>query len=87
MMRMARKELGLATNETIMIGDTMSTDILGADAMGFTTVLTLSGVTKKEDLADFGYAPDFVISSVADLLDDELISQVLQKERDKVLFD
>jgi organic hydroperoxide reductase OsmC/OhrA len=42
MMRMARKVLGLATAETIMIGDTMRTDILGAGSMGFTTVLTLS---------------------------------------------
>src|SRR5436190_15937880 len=29
MMRAARKELGLATDETTMIGDTMETDILG----------------------------------------------------------
>lgn len=84
MMRMARKELGLATNETIMIGDTMSTDILGADAMGFTTVLTLSGVTKNEDLANFGYAPDFVVDSVADLLQEDLFTQILQKERDQL---
>src|SRR5215218_2700359 len=72
MMRMARKTLGLATDETIMIGDTMSTDILGANAMGFTTVLTLSGVTKEEDLDQFGYAPDFIVSSVKDLLEETL---------------
>jgi NagD protein len=29
MMRIARKELGIAASETIMIGDTMQTDILG----------------------------------------------------------
>src|SRR5215203_3600447 len=64
MMRMARKALGLATAETIMIGDTMGTDILGAGSMGFTTVLTLSGVTKQEDLNQFGYAPDFTVQSI-----------------------
>jgi hypothetical protein len=37
MMRMARKELGLATGETIMIGDTMETDILGGVQMGYRT--------------------------------------------------
>ena len=34
MMRAARKELGLATDETIMIGDTMETDILGGVQLG-----------------------------------------------------
>lgn len=86
MMRMARKVLDLATSETIMIGDTMSTDILGADAMGFTTVLTLSGVTKREDLDNFGYAPDFVIDSVADLLQEDLFGRVLQNVRDRAVY-
>lgn len=80
MMRMARKVLNLATDETIMIGDTMSTDILGAGSMGFTTVLTLSGVTKMEDLDKFGYTPDFIIKSVKDLLNKELFTRVLEKD-------
>jgi NagD protein len=79
MMRMARKALNLATDQTIMIGDTMSTDILGATSMGFTTVLTLSGVTQKEDLAQYGYAPDFIVTSLKDLLQEELFYRVLQK--------
>ncbi|WP_114783329.1 HAD-IIA family hydrolase [Botryobacter ruber] len=82
MMRMARKALGLTTDETIMIGDTMSTDILGGGSMGFTTVLTLSGVTKEEDLVQFAYAPDFTIRSVADLLDDELFDSILKKQNE-----
>lgn len=77
MMRMARKALQLTTDETVMIGDTMGTDILGAGSMGFTTVLTLSGVTQEEDLAHFGYSPDFIIRSVKDLLDEELFLQVM----------
>lgn len=81
MMRMARKALDLATDETIMIGDTMGTDILGGGAMGFTTVLTLSGVTRESDLARFAYSPDFVIPSVADLLRNELFGQVLERQQ------
>jgi NagD protein len=80
MMRMARKMLGLSTDETIMIGDTMGTDILGAGSMGFTTVLTLSGVTKEGDLEQFGYSPDFIIHSVRDLLDDGLFNRVLAQQ-------
>lgn len=77
MMRMARKALQLTTDETVMIGDTMGTDILGAGSMGFTTVLTLSGVTHESDLAHFGYSPDFIIKSVKDLLDEELFMKVM----------
>jgi len=86
MMRMARKILGLSTDETIMIGDTMGTDILGAGSMGFTTVLTLSGVTQESDLQQFGYAPDFIIHSVQDLLDDSLFAQVLAKEHGQYAY-
>lgn len=84
-MRMARKILQLSTDETIMIGDTMSTDILGAGSMGFTTVLTLSGVTQESDLSQFGYAPDFIIRSVKDLLNEELFARVLDKQHEPVL--
>jgi NagD protein len=66
MMRMARKELGLATSETIMIGDTMETDILGGVQMGYRTVLVLSGGTKRSDLDRYAYRPDIVVESVAD---------------------
>lgn len=77
MMRMARKVLGLTTDETVMIGDTMGTDILGAGSMGFTTILTLSGVTHEDDLAHFGYAPDFIVRSIKDLLNEQLFMKVM----------
>ena len=48
MMRAARKELGLNTDQTVMIGDTMETDILGGVQLGFKTVLVLSGGTQRE---------------------------------------
>ena len=69
MMRAARKELGLATSETIMIGDTMETDILGGVQMGYRTILVLSGTTQKDDLPRYAYAPDRVLQSIADLAD------------------
>jgi NagD protein len=69
MLRAARKELGLATGETTVIGDTMETDILGGVQMGYRTVLVLSGGTRAEDLARYAYRPDIVVDSVADLVD------------------
>jgi 5'-nucleotidase len=67
MMRAARKELGLATDETTMIGDTMETDILGGVQLGFHTVLVLTGGTKSEDLPRFAYRPELVVEGLGEL--------------------
>ena len=69
MMRAARKELGLTTDQTTMIGDTMETDILGGVQLGFRTVLVLSGGTRREDLDRYAYRPDLVVSSLAEFAD------------------
>jgi len=66
MMRAARKELGLATDETTMIGDTMETDILGGVQLGYHTVLVLSGGTRLEDLPRYAYRPETVVESLAE---------------------
>jgi NagD protein len=67
MLRAARKELGLTTDQTVVIGDTMDTDILGGVQLGFKTVLVLSGGTRREDLTRYAYRPDKVVDSIADL--------------------
>lgn len=78
MMRTARKEIDIATSETIMIGDTMETDILGGVQMGYRTILVLTGSTKREDLAKYAYQPDMIVESIADLCDPErLLHSVL----------
>jgi NagD protein len=66
MMRAARKELGLSTDETVMIGDTMETDILGGVQLGFHTVLVLSGGTRREDLSKYAYRPEMVAESLGE---------------------
>ncbi len=72
MMRVARKKIGLASEETTIIGDTMTTDIMGGKQVGYRTILTLSGVTKREHLKKFAYSPDLVVESLADLNLDDL---------------
>jgi NagD protein len=67
MMRAARKELGLSTDETVMIGDTMETDILGGVQLGFHTVLVLSGGTRREDVERYAYRPETIVASLAEL--------------------
>jgi NagD protein len=82
MMRQARKELGMATSETIMVGDTMETDILGGVQMGYRTILVLSGGTRREDLARYAYQPDLVIESVAEFEEHTgLLHQILPTMR------
>jgi NagD protein len=78
MMRQARKELGMATSETIMIGDTMETDILGGVQMGYRTILVLTGGSSREDLSRYAYQPDLVIDSVGELTEESgLLHQIL----------
>src|SRR5262249_50642220 len=67
MLRGARKELGLTTDQAVVIGDTMETDILGGTQLGFRTVLVLSGGTGRDDLERFAYRPDKVVESIADV--------------------
>lgn len=69
MMRAARKDLGLTTDETSMIGDTMETDILGGVQLGFHTILVLSGGTKLEDLPRYAYRPELIVKSLAEMAD------------------
>ncbi len=75
MMRAARKELNLATADTTMIGDTMETDILGGVQMGYRTILVLSGGTNLEDISAYGFRPDQIVVSIADLCSPAMLAQ------------
>jgi NagD protein len=75
MLRAARKELGLTTDQTVVIGDTMDTDILGGVQLGFKTVLVLSGGTAREDLVRYAYRPDKVVASIAELSHSQLAKE------------
>lgn len=67
MMRAARKALNLQTAETVIIGDTMETDILGGAQMGYYTVLVLTGASRRENLDHYAFRPDLIVDSVASL--------------------
>lgn len=67
MMRSARKFIGLETAHTTVIGDTMETDIKGGVQMGYKTILTLSGISKKDELNNYAFKPDLIIDNVGKL--------------------
>jgi NagD protein len=59
---------GIKLDQTVVIGDTMETDIRGAIEAGLQAYLVLSGSTRIEDVADYVYQPTRVLGSVADLV-------------------
>lgn len=75
MFLMARNRLGLHTADTIMIGDTMETDIRGAVELGLQACLVLTGSTTREMLADYPYSPTCVLDSIKDLVDKPVKSE------------
>ncbi|MBS0203893.1 MAG: HAD family hydrolase [Planctomycetes bacterium] len=75
MLRAALSDLGLTTDKTIIIGDTMETDILGGVQLGTHTVLVLSGGTRREDLRRYTYCPDKIVASIDDLRHDLLVRE------------
>ena len=75
MLRGARKELGLSTEETIVIGDTMETDVLGGVQLGFKTILVLSGNMSEEQLPNYAFRPDKIVESLGNLSHAQLVRE------------
>ncbi len=67
-MRHALKKLGCMREETVIIGDRMDTDIIAGIESEIDTILVLSGVTKREDLALFPYRPGYLFDGVGNIL-------------------
>ncbi len=67
MMRTALNHLGVHSENTVMIGDRMDTDIIAGVQSGMDTILVLSGVTHQDDLSDYPYQPTRIVNSVADI--------------------
>lgn len=68
MMRSALNSLGEHSENTIMVGDRMDTDVIAGMEAGMETVLVLSGVTQREDVEKYPYRPTRILNSVAELL-------------------
>ena len=71
MMRTALNHLNVHSENTIMVGDRMDTDIVAGVTSGMETILVLSGVTKEEDIQKFPYLPTHIKKSVADIKPEE----------------
>ncbi len=67
MMRSALRQLGAHSENAVMIGDRMDTDIAAGIESGLETILVLSGVTSEEDVERYPYRPDRILKSVAQI--------------------
>lgn len=67
MMRSALRYLGVHSENTIMVGDRMDTDVVAGVMSGLSTILVLSGVSKREDVLRYPYRPTQILNSVADI--------------------
>ena len=67
MMRTGLRMLGVHSNEAVMVGDRMDTDIIAGIETGLDTVLVLSGVTSREEVASFPYCPHYILNGVGEI--------------------
>jgi ribonucleotide monophosphatase NagD (HAD superfamily) len=64
------QRLGAEPNWSILIGDNIESDILGAKALGMRSILTLTGVARRNDLTKLPaeLQPDLVVEDLTELL-------------------
>ncbi len=67
MMRTALRTLNAHSEDSVMIGDRMDTDMVAGIESGLRTILVLTGVTSREQVERFPYRPTWVRESIADI--------------------
>jgi len=68
MMRDGLKRLGCKSDESVIIGDRMDTDIIAGIESDIDTVLVLSGVTNMDNINNFPYSPKYILNGVGDIV-------------------
>jgi 4-nitrophenyl phosphatase len=68
MYQQAMLRLGAAPAHTVAIGDRLETDILGAVRAGIRSLLVLTGIAARADLAGLDYSPTWVMNGLPDVV-------------------
>ena len=67
MMRTALRTLNAHSENSVMIGDRLDTDIIAGTESGLRTILVLTGVTTREEVERYPYRPTWVRESIAEV--------------------
>jgi NagD protein len=65
MLRSALNKIEAHSENTVMVGDRMDTDIVAGIEAGLDTILVLSGSTREQDIVRFPWRPGRVLDSIA----------------------
>jgi 4-nitrophenyl phosphatase len=68
-LEMALERLGAEPDESVMIGDRLDTDIVAGVRAGMLTVLVLTGVSTREEIASSPVLPDLVFTDLPAVLE------------------
>ena len=68
MMRTGLRLLGCHSEEAVIIGDRMDTDIIAGTESGIDTVLVLSGVSDRDTVTAYAYQPTVIVDGVGDVV-------------------
>jgi len=64
MMRTGLRLLGCHSDEAVIVGDRMDTDIIAGTECGVDTVLVLTGVSDRDTVRSFSYQPTMILEGV-----------------------
>ena len=66
MMRTALNAIDAHSEDSVMIGDNMDTDVIMGLESGLETILVLSGGTSRDDLDRYAYRPELIVEVAFD---------------------
>lgn len=68
LMDLSLEKLGTKNEETLVVGDRLETDIAAGQAVGCPTALVLSGVSTREQAANWKPTPDLIVEDLNELI-------------------
>ena len=69
MLRSALNQIEAHSENTVLVGDRMDTDVVAGIEAGLETILVLTGSTRRADIERFPWRPGRVLDSIADAIE------------------
>ena len=69
MLRSALNRIEAHSENTVLVGDRMDTDVVAGIEAGLETILVLTGSTRRADIERYPWRPNRILESIADAID------------------